>query len=380
MKKNLFLNYFPIPDFLQMSSIGLDISDGSVRFVELVNSDKSKLLGKFGKIDLPNDKTVVKGEIIDKIALVKILESIKKEHKFDFVRVSITENNSYVFKTQIPKNTDMDYEEVRAILSFKLEENVPLTPENAVFDFDIIGEDKNNLDIVVTVLPKNIVDQFVDVFDEVGFIPLSFEVEAQAVARAVVKEGDKGTYMLVDFRSTRASISIISDGIVQLTSTIDVGGDDLISAIEKQMSIPLEEAKKVKKEKGFIKENSNDNLFFAMMNTVSVLKDEMNKYLVYWHTHKNNQKEGKIKRKVEKIILCGSSGSLRGLDDYLSLSIGLKVERANVWKNIFSLDNFVPDMDFNTSLEYAAAIGLAMRMDENIFLNKKKSKLDEIIC
>ena len=77
-------------------------------------------------------------------------------------------------------------------------------------------------------------------------------------------------------------------------------------------------------------------------------------------------KAGDLSYKVKKIILCGENGALRSLDDYISLSLGVNVEKASVWKNIFSLDHFIPEMDFFTSLEYAAAIGLAMRTDKNI--------------
>ena len=48
----------------------------------------------------------------------------------------------------------------------------------------------------------------------------------------------------------------------------------------------------------------------------------------------------------------------------------MKVEKPDVWKNIFSLKEFVPEMDFNTSLEYVSTIGLAMRDDDNVIINK----------
>ena len=363
--KKLFLCHFPVPDFLKMPSVGLDISDGSVRFVELVEGGCKKILGRFGRVDLP-EGVVQDGEIKNKIELIKILKQIKKKYGFDFVRASVIEKNSYIFRTKIAVNDDMDRKEILGSLSFKLEENVPIKPTDAVFDFDVLKRDGGSLDVVVSVLPKKIISQFTEVFEEVGFTPLSFEVEAQAVARSSISHGDKGTFMIVDFRNTRVSVSIVSDGVVQLTSTLDIGGNDLVSAIKKYMDISYKEAEKIKKEKGFSKINYNDELFYAMMSTVSALKDEINKYLIYWHTHKDNTSaKGRIKKKVEKIVLCGENGALKGLDDYLSLGIGMRVEKANVWKNIFSLDDFVPEMDFSKSLEYAAAIGLAIRGDSD---------------
>ncbi|MBU4480419.1 pilus assembly protein PilM [Patescibacteria group bacterium] len=373
MKSNLFLKYFPTPDFLKMPSIGLDISDNSVRFVSFIDYKKTNALGKFGKIDLPKG-VVSRGEIKDKSKLVEILKAVKKDFSSNFVRVSIIENNSYIFKTQISKTEDMDYEEMKGLLNFKLEQNVPIKPEEAVFDFDIISETESNFDLAVTVLPKKLVEEFIEVFDEVGLTPLSFEVEAQAVARSVIENKNKRTFMVVDFGEERTGVSIVSDGIVQFTATIDIGGDGLTQSIKKDLNISETEAEKIKKEKGFVKINSDNELFFSMLNTMAVLKDEINKYLAYWHTHKDNIIEGKTIKLVEKIILCGSEGSLKGLDDYLSLGVSLDVEKANVWVNKFKFDDFVPEMDFSESLGYSAAIGLAMKDTDKLLLLGKKVK------
>ena len=50
MKKNWFLNCFPTPNFLKMPSVGIDISDEYIRFVEIVDDGCNKILGKFGKV------------------------------------------------------------------------------------------------------------------------------------------------------------------------------------------------------------------------------------------------------------------------------------------------------------------------------------------
>ena len=362
MKNFSFLNWFPAPDLLKMPAVGLDISDGSARFVELVDDGGRKKLGRFGKIKLP-DGVVSKGVIKDKAKLVKILKPLKDKYGFDFVRVSIIETNSYIFKARIPVTENMRRQEILGSLSFKIEENVPIKIEDIIFDFDVIRQTDKYIDVVVTALPKDIINQFTEVFNKVGLMPLSFEVEAQAVARSSVSAGDKSTLMLVDFRSTRVSVSIVSEGKVRFTSTLDIGGDDLINAIRKKFDVSSADAKKIKLDKGLLKGNHNDETFFAMVSTVSALKDEMNKFLIYWNTHRDKNSKDK---KVERIVLCGENGALRGLDDYMALSLGLKTERANVWQNIFFPENFIPEIPFFASLEYAAAIGLAMRT------NKKK--------
>ncbi len=356
MTTDFFIKYFPLPDFLKMPAVGIDISDRTVRFVELVNKDGEKRLGSYGRVDLPQG-VVVGGRINDKQKLANVLKEIKGRFRSRFVRVSLIEKNSYVFRTNVSFGKNMSEDEKRAILKFKLEENVPLKPEAVVFDFDVL----KGGDVVVCALPKVIVDEFVEVFNMAGLTPLSFEVESQAVARASVPQDNKNAIMIVDFRGSRVSISIVSEGVVQLTSTVDLSADDLTESIESHLGVSKEKAEQMKKEKGFTKIDADDNLFSVMINTASVLKDEINKFLLYWHSHKDNQVNGKIKSRVQKILLSGSGSSIRGLDLYLSSGIGLPVERVDVWTNLFDLNDYTPEMNFLTSLEYAPAVGLAMR-------------------
>jgi len=277
MRKDSFLNWFPAPNFLKMSAVGLDISDNSIRFVELVGGGDEKKLGRFGKIKLP-EGIVSNGIIKNKPKLVEILRPLKDKYHFNFVRVSIIETNSYIFKTRVSTTPNMSRKEILGSLSFKIEQNVPMKTDDIVFDFDIINQTDKNIDIVVTALPKSIIDNFIEVLDEVNLKPLSFEVEAQAITRSSVLMGDKSTLMLVDFRSTRVSVSIVSEGKVRFTSTLDIGGDDLIKAIKKEFDVSSADAKKIKVDKGLLKSDHNDETFFAMVSTVSALKDEMNKF------------------------------------------------------------------------------------------------------
>ena len=97
----------------------------------------------------------------------------------------------------------------------------------------------------------------------------------------------------------------------------------------------------------------------SLANIVSVLRDEINKRYIFWHTHKDSN--GKVGDKIQKIILVGGNSNLYGLEDYLSSSLKVKVERADIWKNVFIEDGKIPPINFNDSMSYASAVGLALR-------------------
>jgi len=84
----LFSKFFPTPKFLKMPAVGLDISDQSIRFAELVPHGSGYALGRFGEKDIPRG-VMDSGKIKDTEGLKKILSSIHNEYKIDFVNVSL---------------------------------------------------------------------------------------------------------------------------------------------------------------------------------------------------------------------------------------------------------------------------------------------------
>jgi Tfp pilus assembly PilM family ATPase len=81
------------------------------------------------------------------------------------------------------------------------------------------------------------------------------------------------------------------------------------------------------------------------------------KHFIYWHTHQEGNKDHPT---IKKIILCGGDSNLIGLAEYFAVSTKNPVEMANVWTNITNTEKHVPEIRFEQSLTYAAALGLAL--------------------
>jgi len=132
----------------------------------------------------------------------------------------------------------------------------------------------------------------------------------------------------------------------------------LTKMIQKNFNITFEEAEKMKKEFGLERNSENREIFSVLLNSVSVLRDEVNKHFLYWHTHKDE--DGRDRPAIKKVILCGGDSNLIGLSEYLSVSLKNKVDMADVWTNIVVDEKEIPEITFNRSLTYAAALGLAL--------------------
>ncbi|MES2315197.1 MAG: pilus assembly protein PilM [Patescibacteria group bacterium] len=354
MSRNLFNRFFPTPRFLMAPSFGLDISDESLKFVELIPAKSGIKIGRYGERKIPAG-IIESGKIKDPKKLGEVLLSLQKEEGIRFVRVSLPEEQVYLFRLKLDKK---GLENVREAIELSLEEHVPIPAQDAIFDYEILGENDQSLDLEVAAIPKNVIENYLLVFRNSTLSVQSFELEAQAISRAVIKKGDMETYMIVDFGQTRTGIFIISRGVAVFTSTLDLGGATLSQMIQKNFNIDKEAAEKMKMKFGLERNMKNKELFSVLLNTVSVLRDEIAKNFLYWQTHKDE--EGNDRPAITKVILCGGDANLIGLAEYLSISIKNKVEVANVWLNIVDTQKHIPEITFNRSLAYAAAFGLAL--------------------
>lgn len=354
--RNFFLKFFPPPKYLQMPAIGFDISDRSIKYVELYKKHGTIFVKRFGERLIP-EGIIEAGEIKQKEKLTDFLKTIKKELKSDYLIVALPEEKAFLARIKLPL---IEKGEIRGALELQLEEHIPLSADEVIFDFDIIKEnrEKNYFDINLIAFPKALVEGYRDIFIGSGFTPLVFEMEVQAAARMIAPNNEMQAIIMIDFGRTRITLTIISGNKPQFTSTIKVAGEDLQKALMKNLQIDQFQAEKIKKEHGLVKSKENEKIFNSLLPIVSVIKDEIQKCVNYWDSHLEKDDDCKG---VSKVLLCGGDSTLIGLPEYLSFELKLPVELGNPWVNIISFEEHIPEIELRESLIYTTALGLALR-------------------
>ena len=347
------------PAFITLPSIGLDISDTSMKYVSLGGTKPGqRTLKEYGDISIPSG-VLQRGEVQDPQQLASVLRECKEKTGAQFVRVSLPEERAYLFETELKRSTPL--KEMRSLLEFRLAENVPIPARDVFFDYSILptSDSDRSVRIAVTAYAKETIQMYYEACLLANLQPVAFEVEAQAMARSVIPVNATGAVMLVDFGKTRTGIGIVYDNTLLYTSTIDVGGDQLSIALRKQLGADKSEAElsHLKNTEGLVHGVESSAVHDALMSAVSVIKDEVITRMQYWHTRTGSTQE----RRLQQIILCGGSANLKGLPSYLTSMTGINTIRGNVWQNTFSLDEVIPPIDRRHSLGYATAIGLALQ-------------------
>jgi type IV pilus assembly protein PilM len=215
-----------------------------------------------------------------------------------------------------------------------------------------------SVDVSVVAYPRQTIQSYYEACLEAGLRATSFEIEAQAMARAVIPADISGAAMLVDFGKTRTGIGIVYKGALLYTSTVDIGGEQLSQVLRKELGdVPEAELTTIKNTIGLVRGAESSVVRDALISTISVIKDEIATRMQYWHLKSDHDEA----RRITSIVLCGGSANLKGLPDYLSDTLGITAVRGNVWENAFPLDDTVPPIGRRYSFGYATAIGLALK-------------------
>ncbi len=350
-----------VPNFITLPSIGVDISDTSLKYIEISpdsQSDKDNPLVQWGDISIPAG-VVERGQVTDPKKLVAVLKECKEKTGAKYIRASLPEERAYLFETEIKRHASV--KEIRNLLEFRLAENVPLPAKDVFFDYTILPletKDQRTIKVAVSAYAKETVQVYYDVFVAAGFMPVAFEIEAQAMARATIPKDTTGATMLVDFGKTRTGIGIIYKDILLYTTTVSIGGDQLSIALRKALGADMSEGELtiLKNTQGLLYSKDSSVVHDTLLSTISVIRDELATNMQYWHMRANVDQG----RRISQVVLCGGSSNLRGLPSYLSESLGVPVYRGNVWENVMSFDDIIPPVEKRKSYGYSTAIGLAL--------------------
>jgi len=349
---------------LKPEAFGLDISDLSLKILKLKKKKNFLSLASFGEAEI-KPGIIEGGEIKNVEALGKIIKEavskIKGEKiKTKYVVCSLPEEKAFLQIIQMPM---MKEEELKKAIYFEAENYIPLPMEEVYLDYQIVKPVINHLDhfdVLIIAMPKKVIDPYVLALKKAGLIPQIFEIESQAIARALVRNGvSPSSLLLIDLGATRSSFIIFSGYSLRFTSSISVSSQKFSDAIAKNLKIDLNEAEKLKIKSGL---KEGEKIFEILSPLLKNLIKEIKICLFYYHTHIHHEHLPLDGKEVEKILLCGGGANLKNLTNFLSPELKIPVELGNPWSNILPEPlKEVPELSYEKSLAFTTALGLAIR-------------------
>jgi len=341
--------------------MGVDISDSSIKWVILEPAKRGYRVAAYGDVKIP-EGIVVGGAVRDASALGAALQPIiAASGGVLYAHAALPEEAAYVFSMHAPHGSSR--EQILRMIEFEFEGRVPIKPSAAVYDYDIIDEHDaaSGIEIAVSVFPKDLAESYTAAFASAGMQLLSLEIEARSIARAVSTGAhDEPITLLVDFGGTRTGFAVLKRGVPIFTSTVEVGGNAMLRSLADKLGLAYGEAQEINNEEGLAPTTSRGKQAAEVLTmTAAVLADEVTRHYRFWDTRRDER--GDRMTPVERVLLVGGNANLKGLASYIAGRVQAPTERGNVWLRVTSFDDYIPPIDWRASLQFATAIGLALR-------------------
>ena len=205
--------------------------------------------------------------------------------------------------------------------------------------------------MVVTV-PKISVESIAKVIQKNGLEASALEVENFATTRCLVGN-DKGTFMIVNIGAKSTDFTIVSDGIIRLTRSIDAGGAEISRAIASGLGIDLQRADKIKRSNQINLLDAKDKASSLVAPVAGMILDETKRLRELYH------KKNPL-RKIEKLIFTGGTSKMNSLLEYFSRQMSMECQLGNSLARV-RVEKKHEDIVKEVAPELTVAIGLALR-------------------
>lgn len=346
---------FPMPRMLAMQGGGIEISDRSVKYMRFTGHGYSTArLVSFGEIPLPQG-AVVDGVLKESEPLIVALKRVRAECKFSIVYASLPESKGYLFSDHLPRTAAADIE---GTLALALSSHVPLVPAEAVYDAEVMEHESTSdyISIIAAATTEELATAYADTLRAAGFLPLSFELEPQAAAHAIISSQtgpSAHATIIADLGEIKTMLCIVEDGVARFT-TSSAGSETLDSAAAAE-GVDAREIIRRKSDVGIIHgSHAESRLLLQLADRYAA---EISRLAVYWNAH-GMQEGGRAA--VGGVILYGGNANIKGLPEYLARKIRLPVSTARIWDALGASRRIHP-IPHDQSMRFATVAGLALR-------------------
>ena len=316
---------------------GLDIGYETIKLVQLsrgrnglslVGAVEMKLKNRILEKDQFRNQTEAANQIREAMRLAKPYPITAKN-----LVSSLPETFVFTKTVQLPK---MPERELAEAVPNEAVEFLPIPLEDVYLDYQVLiaHPDEPLLDIFVAAAPKKLVDGYVQLAKAAGLELAALETKTFAAGRTIMAEGKSLKGVLILHIGTEFSrFSIWDANTIRLSSTVSVGRNQIVESLglfnkDKSETITIPPEK-----------------YGDIAQSAAPIIDEIVAAIKYHQTRDYRPSP------VSKIILCGSSAAIAGLDTFIEKEVKIKTEKVDL---LVSRKQSLPP-------QYIAAFGLALR-------------------
>lgn len=333
---------------------GLDIGTSSIRVVQLRGAPPIKTLDRYGSAPLPGNLAVSDAKA-DQQKLAQAVVQLCKEAGITTKNVAVGVPSNRVFTTVVDMEK-LSQAELAKTIRYQADSFIPTPLAESKIDWALLGDspkDPKKVEVLLSSVPNNYIEQRLDVLESVGFNVIAFEPDTFAVMRSIVDPGAAQPQMVLDVGARSTDLIIVINGAPRLTRSIPLGTEAIIRSAIAGLGVDATQATQFVYKFGVSKDKLEGRVYNAIIGSVDNLVSEIEKSIKFFQGRYTNQK-------LERIIVTGGASTLPEFPLYIANKFGINVEIGNAWRNV-SFPSSRQNELLSISNHFAVACGLAER-------------------
>lgn len=308
--------------------IGLDISQTGIKVMS-VDPKKLSVLG-YGDIDVDpaklqkslDGKDDYLSQCIDTLLNEKVIGEISSDH----VVVGVPTAKTFSRTFTLPVKAEKDLADA---IEIEVDQYIPMPIASLYVDYEIIERTKEQLTVIMSAVPKKLVDTSLAAIKAAGLTAIMVEPGINSVAR-VLESTEEGhlTTLIVDIGPASTDIAVLEGGAIRVSGGVAVGGNTFTIDIAKKLGVSLENAHQLKVLNGLNVGPRQAKLSTALNPSLERITTEVRKVIRYYNERLRED------RKLEQVLIVGGGSNVPGLGDYFTNELVMPARMASPWQKL----------------------------------------------
>ncbi len=365
-----FQNLFKKPG---ESVLGVDVGSSSIKIVQMRKRKGRAILETYGEIALGPYGNFAIGQVtnLPPERIAEALKDVMKESNVTTLQsgVSIPFKSSLVSLIELPA---MPEKQLREMIPLEARKYIPVpisevtldwwvvpTEHDSTLDFVESDDDQTRLkqaelrkaQVLLVSIHNEVLNTYNTFVQTAGLQADFFEIEMFSATRSLLA-GETEPVMIFDFGASSAKIYVIERGIVKFSHIINKGSQDITMSISKGMNISFDEAERIKRNLGTgVVQNEKDVYEIISLPLDYIFSEASSMVLSF---------QKRFNKTISKVILTGGGSGMKGVLDLAKANFQTEVIMGDPFAKV-ETPAFLEDVLKSTGLEFAVAIGIALR-------------------